>query len=58
MNLSMGRVSSVQEPSNQLATGPLNGARLSSGPDGRDGVYCWEQTVAMDTAGEVASGPH
>lgn len=52
-----GLVTGVQESSRQLAIQPLTGAPLSSGPDGRDGVHCWEQMIAMDTVGKVTSGP-
>ena len=56
MNLSVGLVTGVQESNRELAIRPPTGAPLSSGPDGRNGVHCWEQIVAMDTMGKVTSG--
>ena len=51
VSLSMGLVTSVQQPSTQLAIGPPNGAPCPVGLMAEMGGYCWEQMVAMDTAG-------
>lgn len=42
MNLSARPVKGVQKPSRRLAMWTTNGAPLSSGPDGREPIYCWE----------------